>query len=123
MSASVLFYSYIVLAVALFFMELRIDDETYRGALQNTAFLIRAYTSTLFTSIIIYRAYFHRLYSFPGPFLARVLDLEHVYQVRHSQNHQLLLRLHKEYGTFVRTGKQNIHISIHVDLIPITRPL
>ena len=123
MNASILFYSYTALAVAVSFLELRIDDKTYRGPLQNTAFLIRAYTSTLFTSIIIYRAYFHRLHSFPGPFLARVLRLWHVYRARHSQNHQLLLRLHKDHGTFVRTGKQNTHTSVHVDLTTITRSL
>ena len=62
MSASVLFYSYTALAVAFLFLELRIDDEAYRGALQNTTFHISAYTSTLFTSIIIYRVCFHRLH-------------------------------------------------------------
>ena len=123
MSASVLFYSYTTLAVAVFSLELRTDDETYREALQNVTFHTSASTSTPFTSIIIYRACFHRLHSFPGPFLARVSKLWHVYQARHSQNHQFLLRLHKECGTFVRSGKQNTHIGIHVDLTHTTRHL
>ena len=52
MNASVLFYSYTVLAVAVFFWELRIDDETYREAVQYTTFHICADTSSLFTCII-----------------------------------------------------------------------
>lgn len=115
MNAPVLFYSYTALAGAAFFLELQTDDQTYRGAVQNTTLHICAYTLTLFTSIIIYRVYFHRLHSFPGPFLARVSKLWHVYQARHSLNHQLILRLHKEYGPFVRIGKRNTHRRIHVD--------
>ena len=106
MNTSVLFYSYTALAVVVFFLELRMDDETYRGAVQYTSLHICAYTSMLFTNILVYRVYFHRLRSFPGPFLARVSKLWHVYQARHSQNHQLLLRLYEEYGPFIKTGKQ-----------------
>ena len=104
-NASILLYSYTALAVAVFFLELWID-ETYRGAVQNTTLHICAYTLMLFTSIIIYRVCFHPLHSFPGPFLARVSKFWHVYQARYSQNHQLLLRLYNEYGPFIRTGKQ-----------------
>lgn len=111
-SAPVLFYSYTALADAAFFLELQTDDQTYRGAVQNTTLHICAYTLTLFTSIIIYRVYFHRLHSFPGPFLARVLKLWHVYQARHSLNHQLILRLHKEYGPFVRIGPSEIAVLV-----------
>ena len=114
-SAPVLFYSYTALADAAFFLELQTDDQTYRGAVENTTLHICAYTLTLFTSITIYRVYFHRLHSIPGPFPARVSKLWHVYHARHSLNHQLILRLHKEYGPFVRIGKRNTHRRIHVD--------
>lgn len=106
MNAPLLFYSYITLAFAIFFLELQINDGTYRGAVQKIILNICACTSTLFASVIIYRVCFHRLHSFPKPFLARISKLWHVYQARHSQNDQLLLRLHQGYGPFVRTGKQ-----------------
>ncbi len=109
MNAPVLFYLYTALAVAAFFLELQTDAQTYRGAGQSTALHVCTYTVTLFTSITIYRVCFHRLHSFPGPFLARVSKFWHVYQARHSMNHQLILRLHKEYGPFVRTGTRNTH--------------
>ena len=54
MNASIFLYSCTALAVAVFFLELRIDDENYRGAVQNTTLHICAYTSPLFTSIMLY---------------------------------------------------------------------
>jgi len=63
------------------------------------------YCSSLFTSIIIYRCFLHRLSKFPGPALARVTKLWHVYHCLNSQNHLLMMRIHKQYGDIVRTGK------------------
>ena len=63
------------------------------------------YLLSLFTSIAVYRVYFHRLRHFPGPRLAAVSKLWHVWQCRDSRNHLVLERLHREYGSFVRTGE------------------
>lgn len=62
------------------------------------------YLFSLFTSITIYRVYFHRLRKFPGPRLAAVSKLWHVWQCRDSRNHLVLDKLRHEYGPFVRTG-------------------
>lgn len=123
MNAPVLFYSYAALAVAVFFLELQTDDQTDRKAVQKTTLHVCAYALTLFTSIIVYRVCFHRLHAFLRPFLARVSKLWHVYEASHSRNHQLILRLHKEYGPFVRTGKPNTNTPTHIDYTHTTRPL
>lgn len=59
----------------------------------------------LTTSVILYRLFFHRLKSFPGPPLARVTKWWHFSKVfRKSNNNHVLHELHGKYGDFVRTG-------------------
>ena len=67
---------------------------------------IACYLLSLFTSIAIYRIYFHRLRHFPGPRLAAVSKLWHVWQCRDSRNHLVLENLHQKYGSFVRSGER-----------------
>lgn len=62
------------------------------------------YLFGMFTSISIYRLFFHRIRHFPGPRAAAVSKLWSVYQCRDSRNHLFLDDLHKKYGNFVRTG-------------------
>lgn len=63
------------------------------------------YSLGLFGSIAIYRLFFRRLRTFPGPRLAALTKLWHVYQCWDSRNHLVLDAFHKKYGTVVRTGK------------------
>lgn len=66
--------------------------------------LIASYLTTLTSSIIAYRLFFHRLCGFPGPHLAQVSKLWHVWKARHSRNYLVLQNLRNQYGDFVRTG-------------------
>jgi hypothetical protein len=62
----------------------------------------------LFCSMTLYRAVFHPLHSFPGPFLARVSSF---YKVNLSRNLRLFeetYKLHQKYGDLVRIGKLKI---------------
>ncbi|VUC25797.1 unnamed protein product [Clonostachys rosea] len=70
---------------------------------------IASYLSGLLASIVVYRLFFHRLRSFPGPRLAAVTKLWHMWKCRHSQNHLVLDSL-RHYGPFVRTGPNEITI-------------
>ena len=72
----------------------------------NASLVIAGYLFGLFFSICVYRlSPLHRLHKFPGPRLAAVSKLWHVWQCRDSRNHELMDRLHKEYaGDFVRIG-------------------
>jgi len=63
------------------------------------------YLSVLFTSIVVYRVFFHRLRHFPGPLGARISKVWHVWQVRGAQNHLVMDKIYHQYGTFVRTGQ------------------
>ena len=68
------------------------------------------YLASLFTSISLYRLFFHRTRHFPGPRLAGLTKLWHVYQSRNSTNFLVLQKLHEQYGELVRTGPNEITV-------------
>ncbi|PVI04480.1 cytochrome P450 [Periconia macrospinosa] len=74
--------------------------------------------TSLFSSIGVYRVFFHKLRSFPGPYLARVSKLWHVWKCvkSRSRNHLILDDLYKQYGDFVRTGPREITV-FHPDIL------
>ena len=73
-------------------------------ALLHSIWTVNSYYIGLFGSITIYRAVFHPLRAFPGPPLAKVSKLWHVFSILDSKNHLFLDDLHKRYGDIVRTG-------------------
>lgn len=76
-----------------------------QASLVQTIYLATCYLSSLFTSIAVYRLMFHRLKQFPGPELAAVTKLWHVWKCRDSRGHLVLQAWYEKYGEFVRTGK------------------
>lgn len=86
----------------LYLLELQENGPSH--ALRTGLQLIAVYILALFTSMTVYRLFFHRLRHFNGPLGARISKIWHTWYVRHSRNHLVLDRLYREYGTFVRTG-------------------
>lgn len=84
------------------------------GVLGRLAVLAVAYLGGLFSSMTIYRLYFHRLSSFHGPRPAAISKLWHVWHVRDSTNFRFQEKIHKKYGNVVRTGEliQSFHHSL-----------
>ncbi|PYI11221.1 cytochrome P450 [Aspergillus sclerotiicarbonarius CBS 121057] len=65
----------------------------------------------LFTSILIYRAFFHRLHRFPGPFSLKLSKLVSAYQnIEKGRNFERVWNLHKTYGDIVRVGPQELSV-------------
>ncbi|KAE8351348.1 cytochrome P450 [Aspergillus coremiiformis] len=63
-------------------------------------------------SVILYRAFFHRLRHFPGPWKARLSRLYTVQQGwQRTQYHLDLEALHRKHGDFVRMGPREISIN------------
>lgn len=60
----------------------------------------------IYTSMLLYRAFFHRLRKYPGPFLARLTNF---YITARSMKKLHLFeevqKLHEQYGDYVRLGK------------------
>ncbi|KAL4919888.1 benzoate 4-monooxygenase cytochrome P450 [Aspergillus aurantiobrunneus] len=78
--------------------------------------IISGYLLALFSSISIYRLFFHRLKHFLGPILASTTKIWYAWKARNSKN--LFFPLHKmqrEYGNFVRTGPSEITV-FHPDV-------
>jgi hypothetical protein len=69
------------------------------------AAILSSYAISLWTSMITYRLFFHRLRSFPGPVGAKISKIWHSY---HSfpglKSFRVLEGLHAKYGDIVRTG-------------------
>ena len=79
-----------------------------------------AYAVSLFSSIVIYRLFFHKIKGIPGPLLARVTKLYHVFYALDTKQYLWLDGLEKKYGDFVRTGKSSsILRQLHHHSIPM----
>ena len=74
------------------------------GNTMNLMYFMLIFTLSLLTSIALYRVFFHRLKSFPGPRLAAVSKLWHTANCIGAKNHLLLEQMRERYGDFVRTG-------------------
>jgi hypothetical protein len=63
-----------------------------------------AYVASVWMSMFVYRAFFHRLGGYPGPFFARLSKLWFVSKLGKLDNYKQLDKLHARYGPYVRTG-------------------
>lgn len=76
------------------------------SALLRTAIAAASFAGGLFGSMLVYRAWFHRLRRFPGPLGARLSRFYRVLRdARRLQAHLEDQRLHEKYGDFVRVGE------------------
>ncbi|KAK7942602.1 cytochrome P450 monooxygenase FCK2 [Apiospora aurea] len=66
----------------------------------------------ILVSMLVYRAFFHRLRSFPGPFVARLSSLYMTSRaLKKMQPCHELKKLHERYGEFVRIGPMELSIT------------
>lgn len=99
------------LALALFavgvFAQVQFGHLMTPQALMKTALIFSVYLTSLFSSMVIYRLFFHPLKGFPGPFLVKTSKLWHMFQIAGVNNFKWLDCIHKNYGDVVRTGECN----------------
>lgn len=85
---------------------------TILSAMATTAVGWTAYIASLFTSMTVYRVFFHPLRYFPGRLLSRITQFDHLVQVQKPcDNFMYLDRLHAKYGDIVRTGPNLLSIA------------
>lgn len=102
---------YKITAAALVFQPLALLLLRFGGAhlvtsLVALSVLQTSYLVSLFTSIAIYRLFFHSTGKFPGPFWARLWQWWKVYQFAKSEKpYGIVHELHQKYGDVVRIGQ------------------
>lgn len=71
-----------------------------------------SYLVGLYFSMLIYRAFFHRLSRYPGPFLAKLSNFYITARsVRNLQLFKEIEHIHHQYGDYVRLGKSPITLT------------
>ncbi|KAI0891221.1 monooxygenase [Annulohypoxylon nitens] len=77
----------------------------------RVSILALSFYGGLFSSMVVYRAFFHRLRKFPGPFdlkISRFFSARRAWQK--VQYQKVVVELHEQYGDFIRTGPREICI-------------
>jgi hypothetical protein len=69
-----------------------------------TILLTISYFVGLYTSMGVYRMFFHPLRKFTGPLWAPLSNIYHSYIIRKSDNYLVMKKLHEQYGPIIRTG-------------------
>lgn len=115
---------HVVMAAASYYLLLQIF-KSYFEAFTSLFVGSVIYFSTLYTSIAIYRLFFHPLRRFPGPKLAGLTKFWHVYHALDSRNYLLQHEINKKYGSVVRTGTLTVKIEenfLYLQYLPYFRP-
>ena len=109
---------FIVAPLALFVtLSKYIEDNPYLEAGKITAVAAGSYFTALSTSILIYRAFFHPLHNFPGPFTAKLSKVTHVLRIaKNSQNYLQNEQLFEKYGQFVRYAQALCWLQVHTEI-------
>ncbi len=97
-----LFVSAVGLAIAYF-----IKGFSLLVTLTKVCVVGSSFGTGLFVSLVVYRVFFHRLRSFPGPFKLKVSRFfSAALAAKEVKYYKEVAKLHEEYGDFIRTGKQ-----------------
>ncbi|KAI0887576.1 cytochrome P450 [Annulohypoxylon maeteangense] len=87
---------HLLLSALILYLIYRHDNNaSFGGAFHVITAMATVYLGALFSSITVYRLFFHRISHFPGPKLAAVTKLWHVWKIRKSTNYIFLQELHK----------------------------
>ncbi|KAF7513029.1 hypothetical protein GJ744_011295 [Endocarpon pusillum] len=86
------------------------DGEPIRNALIQATSIAACFFGGLYSSLLVYRLFFHPLNKFSGPLGARVSSFWLSLQLRNADSHKKLLKLHEEHGDFVRVGSSDLSI-------------
>ncbi|KAI1091765.1 monooxygenase [Rostrohypoxylon terebratum] len=94
------------LGAALFY-----DGFSLVDTLARVSILALSFYGGLFSSMVIYRVFFHRLRNFPGPLDLKISRLFSARRAaKNTQYQKVVAELHEKYGDFIRTGPREICI-------------
>ena len=89
-----------------------IAEATTSGAISISAKLTTFYVAGIYTSVVIYRLLFNPVNKDPGPLLARLTAVDHVFRVAKKKDMFLkLYNAHQKLGNFVRIGPNDLSVA------------
>jgi hypothetical protein len=88
-----------------------VGGQKFEYSCNQVLLLALSYFTGLYSSLFLYRVFFHPLNQFPRPIAARWTSLWFSYQSREGRAHKKVLELHKQYGDFVRIGSSDLSIT------------
>ncbi|KAF2721077.1 putative P450 monooxygenase [Polychaeton citri CBS 116435] len=107
--------TYILLFLLVFVLSIaglvRLHHYPINSAIKSVSVLATTYFTGLYTSLAIYRLYFHPLCIFPGPWQARLSSLWLMSRMLNFDAYHKLEALHKQYGRYVVVGSNDLSIS------------
>ncbi|KAH0493464.1 hypothetical protein TgHK011_000132 [Trichoderma gracile] len=107
-----LVFIYIASIATIFATHVHIGGYQVTPALLRTFFIASVYNCSVLASILVYRALFHPLRHFPGPFLAGLSRFDAMGRMIHSRKgYEDIQRLHQKYGDIVRVGPRELSIN------------
>ncbi|SMQ55629.1 unnamed protein product [Zymoseptoria tritici ST99CH_1A5] len=87
------------------------NGDTVSSAITTTAFMSCTWLAGVYSSLLIYRCFFHPLNKFPGPFPARLGSLWLTSQLTDWKGYKLFQKMHKQNGRYVRVGPNTLSIT------------
>lgn len=106
-----LFFTYFITFFVLIIGHVYLTGYSFILALARVLLIATAYNAGVVTSIIIYRAFFHPLKRFPGPFLAKISRFYAMNNAaKRVKAYGDVQSLHKEYGDIVRVGASSLYV-------------
>ncbi|KAL1617437.1 hypothetical protein SLS56_010980 [Neofusicoccum ribis] len=101
--------AFVAAGAGILYVDIEMFSKPLSRATSDLAASTAIFALSLTTSIVVYRAFFHRLNRFPGPFAARVSRLHSVYKsIKKLQFHRELQQLHEKHGDVVRIGMSEL---------------
>ncbi|RFU76341.1 cytochrome p450 [Trichoderma arundinaceum] len=107
-----LVFTYFGAAALLIVSHVQLADYQLVSALLRVLLVASAYNVGTVTSILVYRAFFHPLRQYPGPFWARLSRFYALGKLIESrQPYGNIQKLHQQYGDIVRVGPRELSIN------------
>ncbi|KAI8963127.1 cytochrome P450 [Daldinia sp. FL1419] len=92
---------------------------SFWSALAELCVLAGTFNLGLFSSMVIYRLFFHRLRKFPGPLDLKVASFFSAIRVaKEAKYHRNIEAMHDKYGDFIRVGPRHLCV-VRKSAIPI----
>ncbi|KAL7812160.1 cytochrome P450 [Trichoderma aethiopicum] len=107
-----LVFTYIAVIAAIFASCVHTGMHQVTTALRYTISIASVYNCSVMGSILVYRAFFHPLRYFPGPFAAKLSRFYAMNKmIRSRKGYEDIQRLHEKYGDIVRVGPRELSIN------------